>query len=191
MKQASISLITLLLFSISLFAQRGLSSDAMSFSAGLSPISATVRSEAAAEKMGGVSSAALSQLERRAFELINRKRGEKGLPPLEWNDDLANVARYHSRHMAEFKFFSHKDNEGLMVNDRADKFGLHDWRAIGENIAFNRGFEDPVEMAIENWMGSRTHRENLLSQDWIDSAIGLAVSDDGAYYFTQVFLLKK
>ncbi len=130
-------------------------------------------------------------LEDRAFQLINEVRESKGLPHLVWNDDLAKLARFHSRHMATEKFFSHRDGEGLMVNDRADKFGLEDWRAIGENIAFNRGFDDPVKTAVENWMDSRGHRENLLGPDWSESAIGLAIAADGSYYFTQVFLLKK
>ena len=187
MKQALLILSTLILLVTSIPAQSALSSDAMAF-VGLASYTppATAASDAAE---GSLSAAA--RIERRAFQMINEKRAEKGLAPLEWNDELANMARFHSKHMAEFKFFSHKDQEGLMVNDRADKFGLHEWRAIGENIAFNKGFDDPAAMAVQNWMESRSHRENLLSQDWIQSAIGLAVSEDGSYYFTQVFLLKK
>jgi uncharacterized protein YkwD len=132
-----------------------------------------------------------AELERRAFELINERRREAGLLPLEWNDRVAAIARAHSQHMAATKFFSHKDRNGLLVNDRADKLGVSNWRAIGENIAFNRGFDDPVTTAVANWMDSRGHRENLLNNDWTESGIGLAIAGDGSYYFTQVFVLRK
>src|SRR3954469_19025473 len=154
MKQASLALAILLLLAFSTLAQR-VSPDAMAFVAGgvLSP-----KIDAGTDTAGNTGAAA-ARIERRAFQLINAKRAENDLPPLQWNDELANMARFHSKHMAEFKFFSHKDQEGLMVNDRADRLGLHDWRAIGENIAFNKGFEDPAAMAVENWMSSRLHRE--------------------------------
>ena len=187
MKQAFLALATLFILTFSTFAQRGSSPDAMAFVAGIDLIPRVQVNTDAAES----SSTAAARIERRAFQMINEKRAEIGLPQLEWNDDLASMARFHSKHMAEFKFFSHKDQEGLMVNDRADRFGLHEWRAIGENIAFNKGFDDPAAMAVKNWMDSRSHRENLLSEEWLQSAIGLAISDDGSYYFTQVFLLKK
>jgi uncharacterized protein YkwD len=139
----------------------------------------------------GESSAAAAALERHAFDSINRKRVERGMAPLEWSNDLAKVARLHSRNMADFKFFSHRGIDGSLVDDRADKFGISNWRAIGENIAFNRGYAHPDDFAVESWMGSTAHRENLLNRSWIESAIGIAVSPDGSYYFTQVFLLRK
>ena len=63
--------------------------------------------------------------------------------------------------------------------------------SIGENIAFNRGYKDPVEVAVELWLKSPSHRQNLLKSDWSESAVGIAVADDGSYYFTQVFLTRK
>ncbi|HEY0657158.1 MAG TPA: CAP domain-containing protein, partial [Pyrinomonadaceae bacterium] len=45
------------------------------------------------------------ELEREAFNLINEKRREKGLEPLEWNEQVAKVARLHSQDMAKNKFF--------------------------------------------------------------------------------------
>jgi uncharacterized protein YkwD len=130
-------------------------------------------------------------VERLAFEAINRKRAESGLAPLEWSNDLARVARLHSQNMAELQFFSHRGLDSKFVSDRADDLNIGRWRAIGENIAYNRGFEDPVAKAIELWLGSNTHRKNLLDASWRESAIGVAVAENGAYYFTQVFLVRK
>lgn len=133
----------------------------------------------------------IKELERRAFELLNLRRRAEGASPLEWSEELASVARDHSRSMAEKQFFSHRGADGSMVDDRADRAGIGEWRAIGENIAFNKGYENPIEFAIERWMKSETHRRNLLNESWQVSAVGVAVTDDGAYYFTQIFLLRK
>lgn len=130
-------------------------------------------------------------LEKQAFTLINQIRAEKGLPQLKWSDDVAKIARMHSQNMANYKFFSHSGLDGKMVNDRADSFGISRWRAIGENIAFNRGYDKPADFAVEGWMHSASHQQNLLDSRWIESAIGVAVANDGSYYFTQVFLLRK
>lgn len=129
-------------------------------------------------------------LERTAFDLLNQKRVANGLQPLSWNDQLATVARLHSHNMAKFNFFSHRGLDDKMVSDRADDEGLRKWRAIGENIAFNRGYQDPIGRAVELWLDSPSHRHNLLDNNWKETAVGIAVAADGSYYLTQVFLKK-
>lgn len=127
-------------------------------------------------------------LERHTFELLNVERASRGLDELVWDDRVAEVARLHSRSMASEKYFSHRGNDGSMVDDRADRLGMSKWTAIGENIAFLRGYEDPATFAVEKWMNSTSHRKNLLGNRWSRSAVGVAVAADGAYYFTQVFV---
>jgi uncharacterized protein YkwD len=130
-------------------------------------------------------------LEKLAFDLLNEKRAAKNLPALQWDEDVAKIARMHSENMAKYKFFSHTGLDGTMVNDRADLCGVSRWKAIGENIAFNRGYDKPADFAVERWMNSISHRENILNDRWKQSAVGVAVADDGSYYFTQVFLARK
>lgn len=132
----------------------------------------------------------ISKTEIQVFELINEKRKENGLPAIEWSEDMAKIARLHSENMAKFNFFSHTGLDGFMVNDRADALGISNWKAIGENIAYNRGYQNPAEFACERWMMSSTHRENILNRRWKQSGIGVAVTSDGTYYFTQVFVLR-
>ena len=136
-------------------------------------------------------SASIFQLEREAFSLINRQRAAQGLPSLLWSEEVARVARIHSQNMANYKFFSHQGLDGRMVNDRADSVGLNKWRAISENIAFMRGYANPVEFAVQKWMESPGHRRNLLGQSWRETAVGVAIAPDGSYYFTQVFLERR
>ncbi len=130
------------------------------------------------------------ELEQKAFKLLNQKRVEIGLSPLVWSESMAKIARLHSYNMATFKFFSHKGLDGLQVDGRATSLGLNKWQGIGENIAYNRGFSNPVEFAVERWMLSDSHRENLLDKRWRESAVGIAVTKDGTYYFTEVFWYK-
>jgi uncharacterized protein YkwD len=134
--------------------------------------------------------AAVASAEREILDLINKRRAEVGLEPLRWSDDLAALARQHSDDMAEFKYFSHRGNDGTMVDDRADKVGISNWTAIGENIAFARGFDDAALCAVDQWMKSTAHRQNLLDKRWKETGIGVAILPDGTYYFTQVFLLR-
>lgn len=131
------------------------------------------------------------EFERRAFDEINKQRTAIGLQVLIWSDDAAKIARLHSENMGNFNFFSHQGLDGSMVNERADRLGISKWRAIGENIAFNKGYKNPIEFAVECWMKSSGHRENVLNARWKESGIGIAITADGAYYFTQVFLERK
>jgi uncharacterized protein YkwD len=144
-------------------------------------------------KMSGVGSSVIvntGSLERNAFELLNEQRAANGQLALQWSESLASVARLHSQNMAEFSFFSHRGLDGKMVSDRADDNSVGKWRSIGENIAFNKGYKDPVAKAVELWLDSPSHRQNLMDSNWKETAVGIAVAPDGSFYFTQVFLRK-
>lgn len=145
----------------------------------------TVRASFSSASLGSASS-----VEARAFELMNAQRLANGLQSLQWDEEIIALARSHSQSMAEGKYFSHKDPSGGFVDSRAAKLGIFNWMAIGENIAFMKGYDDPASMAVEKWMQSTSHKKNILSGQWRDSAIGVAVADDGAIYFTQVFIAK-
>jgi len=130
-------------------------------------------------------------IEQQVFALINAERAKNGLTELEWSESVAAVARLHSEDMARAKFFSHRGSDGSMVDARADRLGLGMWRSIGENIAYMRGYDDPAELAVQKWMESTAHRKNLLGANWKESAVGVAMTADGTYYLTEVFLFRK
>jgi len=134
------------------------------------------------------SGSSILSAELRAFAMINRKRVEAGLNPLTWSARLEGVARLHSTDMARRAYFAHRSPSGKKVADRVDDANLGDWQAIGENIAVNRGYPDPIARAVEGWVISPLHKSNLLARSWTESAVGVAIAADGSYYFTQVFL---
>lgn len=130
-------------------------------------------------------------IEEQVFALINVERSKNGLTELEWSESLAAVARLHSEDMANVKFFSHRGSDGSMVDDRADRLGLGSWKAIGENIAYMRGYDNPAALAVAKWLESTAHRKNLLGPNWKESAVGVTITEDGTCYVTEVFLLRK
>jgi uncharacterized protein YkwD len=74
------------------------------------------------------------------------------------------------------------------LKGRAEVLGLHGWKALGENIAYNQGFSDPTAFAVERWMVSEKHRENILNNEFTHAAVGMARASDGTFYFTQDYM---
>lgn len=126
-------------------------------------------------------------LEERAFAAVNRLRAAAGLAPLRFAPDLSTVAREHSQDMVERDYFAHQSPDGRDLRHRFARHGISNWQRIAENIAYNRGYEDPVAAAVEGWMNSPGHRKNILNRSLVESGIGVAVSEAGRVYFTQVF----
>ena len=129
-------------------------------------------------------------VERRAFEQTNAARAENGLPPLVWDPELCRMARAHSERMALQGFFSHETPEGSQLKERAHESGILHFRVIGENIAYNKGYDDPGGFAVERWLTSSGHRANMLYVGFQASAIGSYVGADGSTYLTQVFIAR-
>jgi uncharacterized protein YkwD len=89
------------------------------------------------------SPAAEADLARRIHDEANAARRRSGRAPLGLRDDLAAVARGHSRDMAARDFFSHRSPEGRGPEDRARAAGVAcrvpsaDGRRIREGVNEN------------------------------------------------------
>ena len=129
-------------------------------------------------------------VERRAFEQTNVARAENGLQLLTWDPELWRMARVHSERMALLGFFSHETPEGLQLKERAHENGILHFRVLGENLAYNKGYDDPGGFAVERWLTSAGHRANMLYPGFQASATGSYVAADGATYLTQVFIAR-
>jgi uncharacterized protein YkwD len=128
-------------------------------------------------------------IERRAFDLTNTLRVENGRTPLTWDTDLCRLARSYSEKMATLGFFAHVEPDGSDLRDRFRTAGIR-YRAIAENIAYNRGFDDPAASTVQQWMDSSAHRNNLLGREYRASAVGVFVSSKGRVFITQLFLTR-
>mmetsp|Transcript_16954 Transcript_16954/g.28708 ORF Transcript_16954/g.28708 Transcript_16954/m.28708 type:complete len:114 (+) Transcript_16954:908-1249(+) len=109
--------------------------------------------------------------------------GHEGIKPaLAWNKHLHDIALEHSVNMANGVVpFSHQG-----FKDRMKKVPFY-IRSFSENVAYNYGCSDPVEVAVRGWINSPGHRKNMLATNNL-CAIAVAVRG-GTYYFTQLFAL--
>lgn len=130
------------------------------------------------------------EIEKRAFEATNVARVNNGLAPLKWDDELCRMARLHSEKMVRLGFFSHETPDGARLKDRAHAVGILHFQMVGENIAYNQGFEDPGGFAVTRWMLSPGHRANILNTKFTQSAIGVFIAPDGTVYLTQEFIVR-
>ena len=62
--------------------------------------------------------------------------------------------------------------------------------SFAENVAYSYGFNDPVKIALDGWLESKGHRENILSNN-VETGIGVAISQEGEFYITQLFAKRK
>ena len=130
---------------------------------------------------------AQSRREAEVFDLVNRQRLKAGLNSLIWDDRVGSIARDYSRQMARENFFDHYDPKGKDVMDRADEAKLTGWVKIGENLFACSPTMGFAQKAVIGWMGSETHRVNILDGEWTSTGIGIATARDGSIYITQVF----
>jgi uncharacterized protein YkwD len=128
----------------------------------------------------------LRALEEETEDAINRARVEHGLAKLLHSPALAEVARGHSEDMAKRRYFDHRTPDGLGPSDRVKAEGMR-YERMAENIAVNAGMDSPVDVAVQGWLESQHHRENLLGP-FVLTAVGIAETDEGEIYFTQLFL---
>lgn len=110
---------------------------------------------------------------------VNAARKKAGLKPLRLNSELEKAAQRHAEDMLNRGYFAHESPAGTTVRERSRKAG-YDWAAIGENIAFG---QTSVGEVVETWMDSPGHRKNILSRNFSELGVGLALGKgrDGKY----------
>jgi uncharacterized protein YkwD len=128
--------------------------------------------------------------ERRVFDLVNAERRARGESALVWDAELTRMARMHSENMAGQSFFNHKGPDGQGLRERSRTNGVGGFKALAENLAYNKGFADAASCAVVGWMHSEGHRENILNGEFTRSGIGVARTADGRVYITQVFIAR-
>jgi Cysteine-rich secretory protein family len=129
-----------------------------------------------------VAQAQKSPQEKQLFAQLNQSRQEAGLPPLVWDERLADAARIHTQRMVQANDLGHVLKGEPQVAERLAATGIH-FNRSGENVGYDSQFDDLERI----WMDSPPHRENILSPDYNMVGIGAARTDDGIWYATQDF----
>src|SRR4029077_17187021 len=114
--------------------------------------------------------------ERELFASVNQGRQAQGLPPLRWDESLAEAARAHAEAMGEHGSAQHGFEGEPSLSTRVKQAGAHfSW--LSENVT-----QGPSPQFIHTqFMKSPPHRANILDRD-MDS-IGVGVVEQGGQLF--------
>lgn len=123
-------------------------------------------------------------LEQSVHQQINEYRRTLNLPPLTLDARMSAEARLHSQAMASGRVpFSH---DGFQ--QRGDRLNrVIPYRSVAENVAYNQGYSNPGQQAVQGWIKSPGHRENIEGQYNL-TGVGITKNAKGEYYFTQLFI---
>ena len=153
------------------------------------------------------------ELEVLIHQLTNDQREQFGLSPLLLDEKLSEVARNHSKDMANRSYFDHVTPEGLDPTERGNLLdyecekvvGNLIYKGIAENILQNNLYdsvtyvagvgasyewntqEEIADTTVDGWMHSEGHRKNILSDNFDREGIGVWIADDDKVYITQNF----
>jgi uncharacterized protein YkwD len=125
-----------------------------------------------------------SAWESRILELVNAERAAIGLRPVSWNQTLADQATQFACEMIHYDFFDHVNPvTRSTLSVRANQFD-YDYLVIGENLA--AGQRSP-EQAMNDWMDSPGHRQNILDPRFVELGVGVRTGGDFGTYWVQEF----
>jgi uncharacterized protein YkwD len=129
----------------------------------------------------------LGNLRKTALNLANRDRRKLGLSALTADPLLHKVAQLYAEDMLRRNYFSHYNPEGKTVVDRYAALGGQG--TPGENLAILQhpptAFVPPNASLLaffeQGWMGSPTHRPNLVNPKATRFGFGIAGNSDRIY----------
>jgi uncharacterized protein YkwD len=146
-----------------------------------------------AECAGPAPEAVNTAFEAEVVELVNAERRAAGLPPLAVAAPLAAAARWFARDMAVSGYFASDHDTyartgGQLVrvcgwSARISSFA-GGWSSLAENIA--AGATSPRDV-VAGWMGSPTHRANILGRGFSETGVGYWSGGPQGSYWVQDF----
>src|SRR6185436_17797977 len=125
-------------------------------------------------------------VEKRLLELVNRDRGHQGLGLVRLDSRLSEIARAHSREMADTGVVGHVSPRTGNVRDRVLRARI-DVALLGENV----GQDYSAAGAHRGFMSSPGHRSNVV--DPRRTAVGIGVvrgkehTEPVPLYITEIF----
>jgi uncharacterized protein YkwD len=123
-----------------------------------------------------------NSLEGQLLQRHNAERSAVGLPPLAFDDRLAQVARVRANDMVSAGYFGHTSPSGQTAFTLLGQYGIP-YGLAGENLARNNYPENQsVDTAMTGFMNSATHRANILEGRFTTAGIALVHAGDLKYF---------
>ncbi len=122
------------------------------------------------------------EAEQRMLDLVNQERAKQNLKPLQFDNELRDVARAHSMEMFQQGYFAHNSPITGTPFDRMRRAGIR-FVVAGENLAYAPN----VQIAHEGLMNSPGHRANILRPEFGKLGIGVIKSEFRGSMFSQEF----
>lgn len=126
------------------------------------------------EAVEEVSAINLTSDETELLSIINAERQKNNLPDLQIDEQLQNVAKLKANDIAQNNYFSHISPTYGTPFDMLKSHNIS-YKTASENIAGNSN----IKSAFDAWIGSDSHKDNILSNDY--NYTGIAVVDSIAY----------
>ena len=125
----------------------------------------------------------LSTEERDTLALINEYRNENGLKSLKPCNELQEVAKLKAEDLVNNDYFAH-DSDILGSPFEMLKANSVEYKIAGENLAGNT----TPERAVEAWIDSKLHRDNILEEKYEYTGIYIIDSDVYGKIYVQLFM---
>ena len=123
------------------------------------------------------------------LELVNAEREKVGVEPLTIDENVQKSAQLKADDFVNRDYYDHvvKGTEYTLTHEMAQYVNKSCVNS-GENIAADN---NTSQEAHDDWMGSKLHRDAILSDKYQSIGIGVAREKDGDYYSVQHFCVVK
>jgi uncharacterized protein YkwD len=126
--------------------------------------------------------ATIAQASQATLCLLNDERTAAGLHPVAETPGLTQPSAAYSARMVAEGFFAHESPDGSTLVDRLTAARYiapdGDW-TVGENIAWGQGDLATPRNIVIAWMNSPGHRHNILTGEFDEIGIGIALGTPG------------
>ncbi len=125
----------------------------------------------------------VSRKQQKVLDKINEKRTVNGLEPLEFRSDLIELARLKAEDFVNNNYLSHTSENYGTIFDMLKENNIK-YQIAGENLAGTQ----TINLAVNGWMNSESHRDNILEERYKYTGIYIINSKVYGQIYVQVFL---
>lgn len=151
----------------------------------ITPTSEEKASVSNTEIIEPVSSLNLSTDEEYLLNLINQEREKNNLVKFQIDEDLQNVARLKAKDLVNNNYFSHISPTYGTPFEMLKSYEIK-YKTASENIAGNSS----LDSALQSWLNSDSHKNNILSNEYNYTGIGVVDSIAYGKIIVQLFIGK-